>query len=88
VIQLVSPDVTLLLSQTRVIFFRIPLPVPLATYPIGEGRGTTRRKVPSRDGYPRVSSRVVQRWWEMKTREHSASGTADHVEQLVTEDSR
>src|SRR4029077_15094910 len=30
---------------------------PLATNPIVEGRGPTRRKVPSRDGYPRRSSR-------------------------------
>ena len=46
-------------------FFRTPLSNPLATYPIAAGRGTNPRKVPSRDGYPRRRSRIVQRRWEM-----------------------
>jgi len=56
-----------------------PLPIPLATYAIGEGRRQPVRKVPSRDGYPRGSSRVVERWREMRARQHSASGITDRV---------
>jgi hypothetical protein len=36
-------------------FFRRPLPIPLATYAIGEGHGQPVRKIPSLDGYPRGS---------------------------------
>ena len=38
---------------------------PWATYPIAAGRGQPIQKVPSRDGYPRGSSRIVQSRWEM-----------------------
>ena len=41
----VSCDVIEHLSQTRVIFSERRYPIPLATYPIGEGRGQPRRKV-------------------------------------------
>jgi hypothetical protein len=58
-------------------FFRRPLPIPLATYAIGEGRGQPVRKVPSRDGYPRASSLVVERWREMRAQQHSASRITD-----------
>ena len=40
-------------------FFRTPLAIPLATFPIGGGRAQPVRKVPSRDGYPRGSSRTA-----------------------------
>src|ERR1700676_4224059 len=38
---------------------------PWATYPIAPGRGQPIQKVPSRDGYPRGSSRIVQSRWEV-----------------------
>jgi hypothetical protein len=57
---------------------------PLATYPIAAGRGTNPRKVPSCDGYPRRSSRIVQRRWEMKTQQHSAPGITDRGQSLLS----
>jgi hypothetical protein len=47
-------------------FFRMPLPIPWRHIQSLRDADQPVRKVPSRDGYPRGSSRIVQRWWEMK----------------------
>src|SRR6476659_6521562 len=54
-------------------------PPPQVLRDPGQPRRQPVRKVPSRDGYPRGSSRVVERWREMRARQHSASGITDRV---------
>jgi hypothetical protein len=47
-------------------FFRTPLSIPWRHIQSLRDADQPVRKVPSRDGYPRRSSRIVQRRWEMK----------------------
>jgi hypothetical protein len=47
-------------------FFRTPLSIPWRHTQSLRDADQPVRKVPSRDGYPRRSSRIVQRRWEMK----------------------
>src|SRR3979409_1034715 len=47
-------------------FLRTPLSLPWRHIQSLRDADTNPRKVPSRDGYPRRSSRIVQRRWEMK----------------------